>query len=64
MSAERIIHCDRCGDRIEAGRVVLKIEAGASPPGWALDHESGRPAIDLCSAYFATLTKWLKGDRR
>jgi hypothetical protein len=48
MSVEQVICCNRCRAEIAIGRVALKIEAGASQPGWPLDPESGRSDVDLC----------------
>jgi hypothetical protein len=40
--------CDRCGSAIDSGRSVIAIQAGAAPPSWSTDPETGRAAIDLC----------------
>jgi hypothetical protein len=65
MTAILTVTCDRCREPIESGRVVLRVETGASQPGWLIDQKTGRPSVDLCSVCFTTLTKWLRtGDHR
>jgi hypothetical protein len=60
MSTETITHCDRCRETIAASRVVLRVEAGASPLGWPIDHAIGRSALDLCPPCCEALAAWLK----
>jgi hypothetical protein len=41
------IYCDRCGGEADAGRTLVVIHAGPTPPTWPTDPENGRPTLDL-----------------
>jgi hypothetical protein len=56
---ECIHYCDRCKSRIEAGRVMLVMECGPTPPPLAVDSASGRPVVDLCDPCFRAMLGWL-----
>jgi hypothetical protein len=49
------VHCDRCLERIESGRLVVRLETGPSR------HE--RP-IDLCDRCTRAFLDWLKAGLR
>ena len=54
-----IIHCDRCGEHIEQGRVKLVAAAGSPPSTWSVDPATGGGTIDLCKDCAACLSVWL-----
>ena len=55
-----IIHCDRCGERIDRSRARLSLECGTTPPTWPTNSASGRPALDLCGPCLDGLAGWLR----
>jgi hypothetical protein len=60
MSTETTVRCDRCREVITTGRAQLRLEAGAPLTDWPIDHESGRPAIDLCPTCCKALAAWVR----
>ena len=46
-----IVHCDRCGERIESGRTLAIVETGPLRARW--------PTLDLCTTCADALTAWL-----
>jgi hypothetical protein len=46
-----LVHCDRCLERIESGRFVVRLETGPSR------HEG---SIDLCDRCMRAFLDWLK----
>jgi hypothetical protein len=46
------VTCDRCGQRIEQGRVVLRVETGKA--------RDRLPTIDLCSGCWERFLAWLQ----
>ena len=52
--------CDRCGSALDAARAVVTVQAGATPPAWPTDPETGRPALELCARCLDELSTWLR----
>jgi hypothetical protein len=56
MSAVLTVTCDRCGERIEAGRTVLRVETGPA--------RDRLPVVDLCPECSDRFVGWLqRGDK-
>jgi hypothetical protein len=64
MASVLTVTYDRCGDRIDSGRVVLTVDAGTSPPNWPTSVGTGRPSLDLCPRCLDALAAWLSSPAR
>lgn len=47
-----VVHCDRCGERIEAGRTLATLETGPLRDRW--------PTLDLCGTCAEALGEWIR----
>jgi hypothetical protein len=54
------VTCDRCGDAIEADRVMLVVQTGNLRAG-CTDHATGWTAIDLCSECAVSVAECING---
>jgi hypothetical protein len=61
MSVVTVVLCDRCKAEIESDRTALDVRSGPLVQRLASARESGRPALDLCSACAEQFVVFLAG---